>query len=131
MTLSELPQTIQDELIAKRKELHNTWKRNDSYHILFTNEEGTRYFQADRISECYTDNKGNYMPFGGGSYWKITYGKILWNRRKQPMGCEYDYYWTTSSSTFSKSKNGTIIPKTLSKKSEVLELAKRIGTLKI
>lgn len=129
MTLSDLPQDIQDELRKKRAELYKTWKTNNSYHILFTNLEGTRYFKADRISTPYSDLNGNYMPFGGGSYWKISYGKILWNRQKLPMNCGYDYFWVASSSKYSTSKNGTEIPDKLAQKSEVIELAKKIGNL--
>lgn len=130
MTLSDLPQEVQQELINERVELCSKWHRNTPYEVCFTNKEGTRYFEARRKQSAYSDDRGNYMPFGGGSQWYIYYGKILWDRRKNPVG-EWDYYWVKTGQTFGKSSNGTMIPKSLGKKSEVIELAKNIGILVI
>ena len=131
MTLYDLPPTIQDSLRKERLELSQKWYRNTSYEVCFVNAEGTRYFRAIRKQSAYTDDKGNYMPFGGGSVWNVSYGKILWDRKKQPLGGDYDYFWVMSGKTFTQSTNGTVIPKTVGKKSEVINIAKEIGTLVI
>ena len=98
--------------------------KNDAYYVCFTNEEGTRYFQAIRVSLS-----GQYSRFGGGSYWKVRYGKILWDCKPAPMGDLKEYFWTMSNKIFNKSSNGTIIPTRVDTKKEVLEIAKSIGTL--
>lgn len=126
MNISELDLEIQNKLLSSRKELHNEWKRNTQYEVVFTNIEGTRYFRAMRKQLSYSDNKGNYMPFGGGSIWHVRYGCIVWNREVNFRVEEYK--WIESSrKIFNKSSNGTIVPSRLKTKKEVLELAKRIG----
>lgn len=130
MTLNDLDFDIKNKLVEQRKELCSKWKKNDSYNICFTNEEGTRYFRATRVVSSWNDDKGNYMPFGGGSCWKIRYGKIKWATEKDPLGGTV-YSWVQSRETFSKSVNGTVIPNEVKTKKEVLEIAKQIGTLKI
>lgn len=122
--LSELQEDIQKGLRDERLNLHETWKRNDAYYVCFTNEEGTRYFQAVRVSL-----PSQYYRFGGGSYWEVRYGKILWDCKPAPMGNLKEYFWSMSGKIFHKSSNGTIIPTTVDTKKEVLEIAKSIGTL--
>jgi len=127
MNLIDLPQEIQEQLREDRKQLHTTMAVNDPYNIIMVNREGTRYFEARRICQSWSDNKGNYMPFGGGTYWSIAYGAILWDRRRNPVG-EFDYEWVRSrSKAFGKSQNGTIIPKRVDTKKEALAIAKQIG----
>lgn len=128
MTLSELPLEIQEQLRNERAVLHTKWYQNTPYDVCFTNLEGTRFFRACRISIPYSDDKGNYMPFGGGSKWRISYGKILWDIRKDPLGGK-EYYWKKTNQLFRKSANGTEIPATVSKKADVMDIAKRISTL--
>lgn len=131
MTLSDLPQEIQDKLNEERKLLHEKWKRNEAYYVSFANKEGTRYFRARRVCKSWNDDKGNYMPFGGGTYWRISYGAILWDRRKDPVG-EWEYFWTMSGKkVYSKSKNGTEIPHMAETKKEVMAIAKAIGIFNI
>lgn len=122
--LSDLQVDIQKHLHDERLDLHETWKKNDAYYVCFTNEEGTRYFQAVRVSLA-----GQYSKFGGGSYWKVRYGKILWDCKPAPMGELKEYFWTMSNKIFNKSSNGTVIPTRVDTKKEVLEIAKSIGTL--
>jgi hypothetical protein len=124
--LSELPIEIQTALCEERAKLCEKWKQNDAYNVCFTNAEGTRYFRADRISLPHSTSG---MSFGGGSYWKITYGKILWDTKRAPMGDSYEYFWMKSNKIFGKSTNGTIIPKRVDSKKEVMEIAKSIGIL--
>ena len=69
MQLSDLNQEIQQKMRKDRALLHQTMKRNTPFEICFTNEEGTRYFKAIRKQHPFTDDKGNYMPYGGGSYY--------------------------------------------------------------
>lgn len=128
MLLTDLEQSVQDQLRNERESLYSTWFRNTPYEVLFTNKEGTRYFNAIRKQAWWNDNKGHAMPFGGGSEWHIFYGKILWTTRKNPVGGK-DYYWTQSSQIFGRSTNGTVIPRTVATKREVLAIAKAIETL--
>ena len=128
MKLDDLDGKIKNELLEQRKELCLKWKQNSAYDICFTNTDGTRYFKAMRVVLSWNDDKGHYMPFGGGTYWKIRYGKIKWATVKNPIGGK-DYVWVQSRETFSKSANGTVIPIKLKTKKEVLEIAKQIGTL--
>lgn len=128
MTLDDLDIEIKNELLEQRKELCSKWKQNSAYYICFTNTDGTRYFKARRVILSWNDDKGHYMPFGGGSYWQIRYGKIKWATGKDPIGGTV-YSWVQSRETFSKSANSTIIPTEVKTKKEVLEIAKQIGTL--
>ena len=95
--------------------------------VLLYNQPGTRYFHARRHQNSWYDDKGNYMPFGGGSEWTLQYGCIGFSRKKQVMG--YDYVLCRGK-TYSKSANGTIIPASVKTKKEVLSIAKAIGILK-
>lgn len=128
MKLDDLDIKIKNELLEQRKELCSKWKQNSAYDICFTNTDGTRYFKAKRVVLSWNDDKGHYMPFGGGTYWKIRYGKIKWATGKNPIGGTV-YVWVQSRETFSKSANGTVIPNEVKAKKEVLEIAKQIGTL--
>ena len=58
MTLNELPQEIQDKLNKMRSLLHEDEHRNNAYNVILVNKEGTRYFFAKRVSECWSDDKG-------------------------------------------------------------------------
>lgn len=128
MKLDDLDIKIKNELLEQRKELCSKWKQNSAYDICFTNTDGTRYFKAKRVVLSWNDDKGHYMPFGGGTYWQIRYGKIKWATEKNPIGGTV-YVWVQSRETFSKSANGTVIPNEVKTKKEVLEIAKQIGTL--
>lgn len=128
MLLTDLEQNIQNHLRNERELLHLNWYRNTPYEVLFTNHEGTRYFYARRHQSHWNDDKGHSMPFGGGSEWRITYGKILWTTSKNPAGGK-DYFWVQSSQIFGKSTNGTVIPSKVATKREVLAIAHSIGTL--
>ena len=130
MTLAELPQKIQDELNAERKQLYITMAKNDPYNITLVNEAGTRYFTARRKCESWNDDKGNYMPFGGGSHWSIAYGEVRWDRRRNPVG-EYDYFWVLSNKRYGRSKNGTEIPGRVATKKEAIAIAQAIGIFNI
>ena len=131
MNLRDLPIEIQNDMNARRLMLHETMKVNTSYCVTFVNAEGTRYFAAYRRQHSWNDDKGNYMPFGGGSYWMCRYGKIKWDRTKQPLGNGYDYEWVLTSECFSKSTNGTEIPSEVQNKKQALEIAKQIGIFDI
>lgn len=81
--LDDLDIEIKNELLEQRKELCSKWKQNSAYDICFTNTDGTRYFKAKRVVLSWNDDKGHYMPFGGGTYWQIRYGKIKWTTEKK------------------------------------------------
>lgn len=128
MIIKDLAIEIKNELLKQRQELHVLWRKNNAYHVCFTNKEGTRYFTAERICMSWSDNKGHYMPFGGGTYWQIKYGRIKCAAGKDIMG-EPTYQWIKSKEIFSKSLNGTDIPKEVKTKNDVIKIAKQIGTL--
>lgn len=128
MKLSDLVPEIKERLLAERPMLHETWKENTPNRICLTNAEGTRYFIASRKHLAWNDDKGNYMPFGGGSIWLVRYGKIKFRVTNDPFG-QPEYSWYCSGEVFGKSANGTVIPQQLSTKKEVLDLIKKIGTL--
>lgn len=130
MNFIDLPQDIQDKLIEARGQLHVTMAKNDPYNITLVNTEGTRYFYARRCCESWNDNKGNYMPFGGGSHWSIAYGEVRCTRRRNPIG-EFDYFWALSNKKFGRSTNGTEIPGRVATKKEALAIAKAIGIFNI
>lgn len=123
VNLSDLPHDVQNKLKAERSLLFEKWHRNTADEVRLTNKEGTRYFMANRIQDSFPDNNNN------DSKWLIKYGKILWTYRIKPDGNK-EYYWKMSqNAVFSISSNGTSIPKVVSTKSEVMDLARKIGTL--
>lgn len=124
MKLSELPTEVQQQLSQQRGELHRK-RINTAYRVELYNADGTRYFQAIRRCKSWSDDKGNYMPFGGCTYWDIRYGAVQWAIRKDPLGGKA--YELCNGKQYGKSANGTEIPKSLSTKNEVLALVNRIG----
>lgn len=123
MKFSELPQETQDFLKLQQSLLHKKCI-NNAYHVLLYNEKGTRYFYARRMSVA-----SNWASFGGGSYWKVSYGAIEFRATKNPIG-ELDYE-LCDGRTFGKSVNGTVIPKQLATKKEVIAIAQQIGIFNI
>lgn len=125
MKYSELPQEAREQLESNKASFIESNTCNNSYRVQLISENGTRYFVATRHQSSWNDNKGNYLPFGGGSTWTITYGAIQFQRVKNPVG-GYDYEWCLGK-MFGKSANGTEIPKELKTKKEVIELVNKIG----
>lgn len=124
MKFEDLPLAVRDKLQAERIKLANH-RVNTAYAIELYNESGTRYFRAKRCCQCWNDTNGNYMPFGGGTYWVISYGKVQVRAYKSCMGTqEYELY---NGKRFDKSANGTVIPTQLNTKKEVLEIINKIG----
>jgi len=134
MKLNELPQEIQDKLIADREE----WKgklASGAYYVTAYNKNGTRFFSATRRCVGWQDTKsGNSMPFGGGTYWVIRYGAIQWQHkvRRDPFGQVYDEYSWVRSKIFSKTTNpetGEVIdiPSELGTKKDVVALLAKLG----
>jgi hypothetical protein len=130
MKLQDLPQEIQGRLNAERVLLSKCWYKNDSYHITLVSEDGRRFFTAVRKQSPYCNSKGAYMPFGGGSEWHLAYGVVQFDYETEPMGNGKKYFWTKGK-TYGKSANGTVIPKKVNTKEEVLEIAKQIGLFEI
>ena len=124
MKLSELPSEVQQQLAKQRNELSGK-RINTAYRVELYNADGTRYFEALRCCHSWNDDKGNYMPFGGGTYWVIRYGAVQWTTRKNPFGGKA--YELCNGKQYGKSANGTEIPKSLKTKKEVLALVNRIG----
>lgn len=124
MKLSELPSEVQQQLAKQRNELSGK-RINTAYRVELYNADGTRYFEALRCCQSWNDDKGNYMPFGGGTYWTIRYGAVQCTTRKNPFGGKA--YELCNGKQYGKSANGTEIPKSLKTKKEVLALVNRIG----
>ena len=127
MKFNELPASTQQRLNDERSKLSNR-TINNAYEVLLYNQSGTRFFSARRHQSSWQDNKGNYLPFGGGSEWIIQYGRMGFARKKQVMGYDYELVRTE---TYSKSANGSVIPKTVKTKKEVLAVAKAIGIFEV
>lgn len=123
MTIQELPQEWQDRLARERSGLIGKVV-NTPYKILVYNYNAKRYFEAYRHSVA-----TSWAGFGGGSYWKIRYGAVQFERGKDPFGGVE--YHLCHGKTYGKSANGTIIPKMLDTKKEVIELIKNIGIFNI
>ncbi len=128
MKFSELPVEVQERLNGERKALANS-KTNTPYKIHLYNKAGTRYFFAVRVCLSWNDGKGNYMPFGGGTYWAISYGAVQFRSYRNPIG-QIDYK-LCDGLRYGKSANGTIIPEKLPIKKDVMELIDAIGIFNI
>lgn len=124
MKFSELSKEIQEKLIKEKKNIRSK-NINSSYEVLVYNEAGSRFFNARRVQDSFQDNRGNYMPFGGGSKWNIQYGEIGFRTYRNPCG-EMDAELCMGR-LFGKAKNGTQIPKSVGSKKEVLALIDQIG----
>lgn len=119
MKIQELSQEWQDKLAREREELIGKVV-NTPYTIIVYNATATRYFEAHRQSV-----PTHWARFGGGSYWECRYGAVQFAHGKDPFGgIEYRI---CNGKTYGKSANGTIIPKMLDTKKEVIELIKSIG----
>lgn len=124
MKFSELSQQVQ-EALTKEKGLLHLKKVNTAYEVLVYNKTGTRFFNAKRVQSSWQDNNGNFMPYGGGSKWTIKYGEMGFRTHRNPVG-EIDAEMGMGR-TFGKSSNGTVIPKSVGTKKEVLALIAKIG----
>ena len=84
MTLTELPAQEQEFLQNERNSFKGKIVKNDGWGFRAYNADGTRYFVATRQCVGWQDTKtGNSMPFGGGNYWEIRYGKLQFSRRSK------------------------------------------------
>lgn len=124
MKFSELSIEWQEQLTKDRKELAGR-NINTSYEVVRYNAAGTRYFRARRVQKSWNDDKGNSMPFGGGSYWTVAYGAVQFRAYRNCMG-EREYE-LCDGNKYSKSANGTVIPSRVATKKEVLEILKAIA----
>lgn len=127
MNFNELPAETQQRLNKERLELCNR-SINGAYEVLLYNQAGTRYFHARRRQHSWNDDKGNYMPFGGGSEWIVKYGCVGFSRERQVIGYDYEL---RRGKCYSKSANGTVIPTSTKTKQEVISIAKAIGIFNI
>lgn len=124
MKISELPTEVQEQLARERQALARK-KVDTPYEVELYNADGTRFFRARRVQHAWGDDKGNYMSFGGGSHWTVTYGAVQARSYRSPMGTmEYEL---SLGKAFGRSANGTVIPKAVATKREVLDIAKAIG----
>ena len=123
MRFSELPEQVQETLAEAKCRLHLK-QVNTAYEVLVYNETGTRFFNARRVQSSWQGN-GAYMPFGGGSEWTVRYGEMGFRTFRNPFG-GIDAELCMSRA-FGKSSNGTVIPKSVGTKKEVLALIAQIG----
>lgn len=119
MNFSDLPLEIQLRLQREREALGGK-ALDTAYEVLRYNATGTRYFRARRVCKSWADDKGNSMPFGGGSYWTVAYGAVQFRIIKDAMGRKD--YELCEGKRFSKSANGTFIPNRVETKAQVKEL---------
>lgn len=124
MKFKELPIEWQEQLTHDRKRLAGR-NINTNYAIVCYNATGTRYFRARRVQRAWNDDKGNSMPFGGGSYWTVAYGAVQFKACRNCMG-EREYE-LCDGERYTSSANGTVIPARVATKKEVLEILKAIG----
>lgn len=122
MKFSELPLETQEMLKQKLSNLHKH-NRNDAYNILIYSEDGTRYFKAHRRSYA-----SHWAAFGGGSDWVITYGEMGFKSYRDPLGGVY--YDICFGRKFGKIGD-LCIPSRVDKKSEVIDIIKKIGKFNI
>lgn len=128
MKISELPTEIQAQLAKDRQALAKK-KVDTPYEVELYNTEGTRYFRARRVQHAWNDDKGNSMRFGGGSHWNVAYGAVQASGYLSPVGTiEYEL---GLGKTFRRSANGTVIPKAVATKKEVLDIAKAIAVFNL
>ena len=124
MTIDELPAEWQEQLAADRLALARN-NRDTPYEVVRYNPEGTRYFRARRCCRSWMDDKGHYMPFGGGTYWSVAYGAVQFRATRNPLGQKE--YELCDGKRYAKSANGTTIPETVETKKEVLRILADIG----
>ena len=123
MRADELPKEVQETLAEAKGRLHLK-QVNTAYEILMYNKAGSRYFNARRVQDSWQGN-GVYMPFGGGSRWVIRYGEMAFRTHRNPFGgIDAEMCFGRA---FGKSSNGTVIPKSVGTKKEVLALIAQIG----
>lgn len=124
MKFSELAKQVQERLVKEKNNLHSK-NINTSYEVLVYNEAGSRFLNAKRVQGSWQNNRGSYMPFGGGSKWILRYGEVGFQTYRNPFG-EMDAELCMGR-LFSKSSNGTSIPKSVGTKREVLAIIDQIG----
>lgn len=128
MEFNELPQEVQQRLLEESKNLSKK-NQNTAYRISLYNPNGTRHFFAIRKQLQWSDDKGNYMPYGGGSYWYTYYYVVGFKAYKDVLG-EIDYKLVDSVScknVILKNGEKVQVKGVFKTKSEVLELVKKIG----
>ena len=128
MLFSELPLSIQERLTAERKTLHLK-NHQDPYNVVAYNAEGTRYFRARRCVRSWRDDKGHSMPFGGGTYWTISYGPVQFRAVKTPVGTAD--YELCDGKPYRLTKDGTAIPPKVATKAEVMKILKELNIFKM
>lgn len=120
MKFSELEKKHQEDLMQQIDKLVSV-VRNTPYLVDVYSK--TRHFYATRVCRSWNDDKGHYMPFGGGSYWKVVYCSLAFSRRIDPFGGIY--YEIVNGKQFAS--KGDVIVENKGTKKEVLELARQLG----
>ena len=127
MTFSELPADVRERLTKDVKKLAGTG-RSTAYTVDCYDATGKRHFIARRCTRAWADDKGNSMPFGGGSYWVISYRPICWHTYRNPLG--YLDYEITDGKRYAnvqaEAGNVYTIPQCVETKAEVIAVLRRI-----
>ena len=126
MNITELPIEMQQQLAADRLALKTI---NNPYFVRVHNPQGTRFLEARRVCRCWQNERGAYMPFGGGSYWTIRYGVVAWKKVKDILGGGYSVE-LADGKLYGAAANGTKIPRDVHTKADVLKLIQAIGIFK-
>ena len=115
MKLQDIPQEQWMKMYECRKKLFLESLAGQASIVLY-NEEGTRYFSA------------YYIPSWGGrrAFWSVRYGEVELTKAYDDITGTSSYEWINGRE-FRKSSNGTIVPRWLDTRKEVVELANKIG----
>lgn len=112
MKFSELPIDVQERLNENSSTCQTEHQYRISY-LLIQYGRNTLFFSTTGLKP-WNDDKGHYMPFGGGTSWVIRYGCVQFKLVRNPMG-QIDYE-LCNGKVYGKSANGTIIPNSLPNK---------------
>lgn len=124
----DLPMEYQEELARLRSNLRD---ENTPYSVTLYNNSGRLAFIARRCQRSWEDHRtGNYMPFGGGSYWTIACVPVQWRPRKDVLGNGFTLE-LCNGKRYGKYGDGKVIPTELATKAEVLALARDMGLFNI
>lgn len=129
MKICELPLSLQEKIKKLRSELKSK-EINTPYKVCFYNSAGTRFFRAVRICREWRDDRtGNYMPFGGGTYWEVRYGEIRVRKVRDLIGPGFDVE-LDEGKTFTKILGNPdyVIPQRVANKKEVMAIKAKLET---
>lgn len=113
MHFCNMSQEVKAKLLEERRSLCNTRTVDNDEWIVLYNEEGTRCFEAQKVSS----------PLTGRNFWRIAYGNVTLHE-----DCDGNPIWTLNrAALYRRVWNGPEIPYIVNTREEALEIARRIG----